>query len=160
MVLNQTASVTELAAAVGLSASLASNYLRSLNARGLLHATRRGVRVEYRIQADPAVPFAPDLSRTLAVTFRQESDPVTFVYRHATAFGHSRRQTILKALSGRELSLEGLARTTAIPLKSLNVHLIKLRTRGYLRTAGGKIHLIPPSAPLPAVLLQWTLKGF
>ena len=157
---NQPGTVTELADQAGLSVSLASNYLRQLNARGLLQATRRRGHVEYHILPDPAVPFAADLTRALADAIRHEADPVTFIYRHATAFGHPRRQMILRALAREGLNRQGLSRATGIPRMSLHTHLVKLKSRGYLSTKGNHLRLIPPRKPLPAVLLRWTLKGF
>ncbi len=66
--------VSAIADEARMPLSVASQYLRALNARGLLQARRVGRSVIYRVEADPAVPQAEPLLKALRAS-RREGTP-------------------------------------------------------------------------------------
>ena len=125
--------VSAVAGAVGVSAVLASLYLRSLSARGLLAARREGRWVFYRPAADPSVRVAADLLQALDSAFASKRDPTKEIFRQATAFTHPRRVQIVRALANGAMAMDALARNTAIGRFALRRHLAKLCRRGFVK---------------------------
>ncbi len=123
-------SVTETADRFGMSVSLASRYLRELNARGLLKATRRGRDVRYWPHADPSVPQATVILEALATTFRRAKKPVEYIFWLVTAFTHPRRIAILRALAHGPIDFDRLRASTRMSGAALKRHVRKLSRRG------------------------------
>ncbi len=131
--------VAELAAGVNLPVPVASQYLRLLQARGLIQSERLGRRVFYWDHPDPSVSHAASLLTAMKSTLapgQRSLDDALFVL---TAFTHPRRLQMIRALGVRGLCAENLRRVTGIPAQALRRHLVKLRRRGMLTVKGGRI---------------------
>lgn len=151
---NQT--VSEVAAAMHLSISIASQYLRALNARGLLCAQRHAGFVRYAVAPDPAVPetrgLVMALRESLCKGTRQER---AVVFRILTAFTHPRRVEIMAVLhTFPACTVRELARQARIPRTSLERHLKKLESRGFVVWRRCRWFRRPMRQSLARVLLQ------
>ena len=146
--------VSDVADAVGVPHTQTSQYLRALNARGLLRAERDGRWVYYQIHPDETIPETEDLLKALKTTFRREKDPVEKIFRLATAFTHPRRQEIFRALEGNALNGMELVRATGIPIKSMYRHLMKLIARGFVRHQGMAYVTASPGGELADLLCR------
>ena len=111
---------------------VASQYLRALNARGLLKARREGRWVYYRASPDGSVGEAKPLLLALERTFAQKSDSVSTIFRLVTAFTHPRRQDIFLALPRRGMAFGELMFKTGMSPDALRRHLRKLVDRGFV----------------------------
>jgi len=105
--------VSALAETLGLSLSLASQYLRALESRGLLEARREGRSVTYR-PAPVATPAA-GLVAALRLVFGKHDNPVETIFKTVTAFTHPRRIEIFGALTKGGQSLVKLRTVTYVP---------------------------------------------
>lgn len=144
--------VSEVAKHLKLGRPLASLYLRSLNARGLLEARRTGRKVIYLPHPDETVPGTELLLRSLGQTFRSDTDAVKNVFRLATAFTHPRRIRVIQALHGRPLSVRQLKLKTGVSEDALRRHLKKLTARGFAFQDKGVYYPATPSNPLGRAL--------
>jgi predicted transcriptional regulator len=124
--------VFELAENLGISESQASAHLQTLASHGLIQQYRRKMRLINSPEADPRITSAPALTESLHACYKKRI-PVQSVFRQATAFTHSRRIEIIRALSATGLSLEELSRKTQIPETALNRHMNKLSARGFVQ---------------------------
>jgi DNA-binding IclR family transcriptional regulator len=149
---NQT--VSELVRNLNLSVSGASQYLRALNARGLLRAERKGRHVYYRVAPDPRLPEAEMLVSGLEQAFAAEVDPVEALFHQVTAFTHPRRIAIVALLQGAPLSLPELQRQSGIPFRALHRHLVKLLQRGVVVNDGNTLALTAPPTLMADMLLR------
>ncbi len=93
--------VGALAQCVQVPPALASQYLRRLEARGLLSAERVGRWVKYRPSEAPNSSNSSGLAAALAASFRGEAGPVETLFKLATAFTHPRRIELLGLLHRR-----------------------------------------------------------
>ncbi len=154
---NPRTSVHAVAAALKIKPALASKYLRELNARGLLHATRLSANVFYHVQADQSVPGINALVKALINVLKSRTGNLDHVYRKATAFTHPRRVDIAKRLRyGGPASPSDLSRELTISIPALQRHLRKLASRGFLepRTPRSVYTLIEKGTPLEMALLR------
>jgi len=124
--------VSKVAESLGMSTGTASQYLRLLNSRGLLRATRVSRWVVYRLAANDSIPGTGELLGALESTFKRARDPIETVFRLATAFTHPRRIEIVRALGDTTLGLVELKRRTGISSEALQRHLGKLEERGVI----------------------------
>ena len=85
---NQT--VSAVAERMSLSMPAASQYLRALEARGLLISRRVGRRVEYRPSPGTREGAAEEIVKALRVAFRQRVRPIEAIFKLATGFTHPR----------------------------------------------------------------------
>jgi DNA-binding transcriptional ArsR family regulator len=115
-----------------LSAGTASQYLRILNARGLLRATRAGRRVTYRLAPDSSVHGTHAILRALRSAFIRAHDPAEKIFRFATAFTHPRRIAIVRQLDGTGMDAIEMGHRTGISREALQRHLTKLEDRGMI----------------------------
>jgi DNA-binding transcriptional ArsR family regulator len=139
--------VSGLAERLGWPVPVASQYLRSLNARGLLRARRPSRWVQYAPVADETIPQASALVAALRQCFLHHPDPIPLIYRLATAFTHPRRGEIYRALRAYPRTTGDLRAHTGIPERTLRRHLLKLQSRGFVANAHGVYHaLTPPNA--------------
>jgi DNA-binding transcriptional ArsR family regulator len=137
--------VTPLARRLGLSQSQASQHLRLLQSRGLLHVRRVGRYAEYRPHAEPSVVHAdPLLAATRAALKRRE--PVEEMVRAFTAFTHERRIILYRALEAGIDDRAALVRRTGISRPALKRHLRKFARRGVVDLSGSEVRLVslPP----------------
>jgi DNA-binding IclR family transcriptional regulator len=146
--------VSGVATQLHIPVMVACQYLRALNARGLIAARRHGRWVQYRAAADPSVRGSAALLQALKRTFSAEQDPVEVVFRLATAFTHFRRVQVVHALAAGPMSSAALKRTTRISRPALARHLAKLVARGFVVHEGGAYRLERPRCRLAAVLLS------
>lgn len=138
--------VSELAQRARLSPTVASLYLRQLQARGLIRPARVGRWVRYSAVADPAVAHAAEVLAAMKRALRRSHPPYRRLFRTLTGFTHPRRLAILRALTGRNaVPLEWLRDATGIPVPALSRHLDKLRRHGLVRRtpSGWRLALTP-----------------
>ncbi len=152
------ADVATVARACGLSRTGATVYLRALQARGLLRATRRSRWVIYHAEADPLVPHAPGLLiAVLAALQHQQAHQA--MCKQATAFTHERRIRIVQALAVEPQSALSLCRRCRISLQALGRHLQKLARRGFVRQdiEAAVWHLLRPPDAFGRALMHLAL---
>lgn len=130
-------SVTAMAEQLRLSLPAASQYLRALEARGLLIPRRVGRRVQYRLNVATSMEPARELAAALRLAFQRDPAPVETIYRLATSFTHPRRIDIFRALAVQALTLAQLQSTTRISGPALFRHLRKLESRGFVEGRHG-----------------------
>ena len=150
------ASVSELGNLVGLSEPVASSYLRALNARGLISPERQRTFVFYRLKANPEVAHAERMLLAMKTCWEGR---VSFsdVTHQMTAFTHSRRIDIVRALSGGALEEAQLSVKTSISPQALYRHVEKLVSRGFVKKRGHVVQLLEPDAALSRALLEMVL---
>jgi DNA-binding transcriptional ArsR family regulator len=103
---NQT--VSAVAERMSLSVPTASQYLRALEARGLLTCRRAGRRVEYRPSAGMSEGAAEEMVKALRLVFRRRAQPIEAIFKLATGFTHPRRVEVFRALANGADSLPKL----------------------------------------------------
>jgi DNA-binding transcriptional ArsR family regulator len=128
---NQT--VSTVAAHMRLSMPAASQYLRALEARGLLTCRRVGLRVEYRPPPTTTEGAAGPILTALRVAFRRRAQPVEALFKLATAFTHPRRIKVFRAVKDGADSIGKLQTATHISGRALSRHLAKLEARGFVK---------------------------
>jgi DNA-binding transcriptional ArsR family regulator len=131
---NQT--VAAVAERMSLSMPAASQYLRALEARGLLTCRRVGRRVEYRPSSGTGAGAAEEIVKALRLAFRRRARPIEAIFKLATGFTHPRRIEVFRALTKGADSLATLQAATNIPAKALSRHLAKLEARGFVKDEG------------------------
>lgn len=148
-------SVSELARAVGIGVSDASQELRRIQSRGLLQVDRRGSFVLYRFGADPQVSSAAPLLRALRDALAEyPEDRDAEIVRIAQGLSHPRRIAFAKVLrksprKRRDLpAAMGLSRTSARP------HVDGLMRSGLARRAGEWLVLEPVDHPVARALVR------
>lgn len=124
--------VSALAKRLRRRPSITSQYLRTLEARGLLTARRTGRWVVYRLSPATRQNAMSGLVAALRATFRCESKPVTTIFRLATAFTHPRRIEIFRALQAGPRTPREIQAVTGISGWALSRHLRKLEARGFV----------------------------
>ena len=122
--------VSAIAEQLHLPMSLASEYLRTLEARGLLSVRRVGRRVKYRPHSESNSGSA--LIVALRKVFRCEQKPCDIIFKCATAFTHPRRIELFKILFGKPCRIRELRDATRMSARSLARHLQKLELRGFV----------------------------
>jgi len=129
--------VSETALRLKLPMPVASQYLRALEARGLLSAHRMGSRVKYSISAaQPSSAMRP-LVGALRLAFQHEAEPIERIFKLATAFTHPRRVAVFHALKGSPQAPDQLRALVRIPYIALWRHLAKLEARGFVAARAG-----------------------
>jgi DNA-binding transcriptional ArsR family regulator len=144
--------VTAVANRLRLPVAVASQYLRALEARSLLVARRKGRYVSYRVSDGERAGAVEALVAALRTVFQREHDPITIVFKLATAFTHPRRVAVIQALAGGAQTLQELHDRTDISFPALMRHLAKLEARGLMMRGNGIYVLVPQRAPLPRAL--------
>ena len=124
--------VSAVAAHMRLSMPAASQYLRALEARGLLTCRRVGRRVNYGPTTGTSEGAAGEIVKALRVSFRK-AQPIDAIFKLATAFTHSRRIEVYRNVAIGADSFEKLQMATRIPARALSRHLRKLEARGLVK---------------------------
>jgi len=114
-----------------------SQYLRALEARGLLKAQRIGRRVKYRPNSTTSPGNAAALVEALRKTYQREIRPVETIFRLATAFTHPRRLEIFRALQAGPRTMQQIQAVTHISAWAMGRHLRKLESRGFVNSRDG-----------------------
>jgi DNA-binding MarR family transcriptional regulator len=128
--------VSAIAARLRLRVSLVSQYLRTLEARGLLRARRVGRHVVY----DPPAPStgpASELASALPTALVGGTRSRQNLFRLATAFTHPRRISIYRAILQHPRTAKQIRSATGIPERALDRHLKKLESRGFIHLRRG-----------------------
>lgn len=151
--------VSEIAEAMDLPVSMASHYLRVLNARGLLGVKRHARYARYVAVADPAVVGMRKLVMALRDSLSKGSERErVVVFRILTAFTHPRRLAILGILRKYPgATAEELKWRVRIPDRSLRRHLKKLAARHFVVKKGDRLYLRVPRHALARALLRYEL---
>jgi DNA-binding transcriptional ArsR family regulator len=147
-------SVAVMAARLRKPISVASEYLRALEARGLLAVRRVGRHVTYRPGAEMGEGAAPRLVIGLRRAFQQERQLVETVFKLATAFTHPRRIEIFRTLRTRPQTLGQLQGATGISERALVRHLRKLEARGFVACRRGRYVAVEPPDAFGGVLAR------
>ncbi len=147
--------VGDIAEHACVSEAVASEYLRALQARGLILACRESRWVRYTADPDPLVKGAARLlvalRRALLTEARSEADMIHTV----TAFTHPRRLEIMKWLQCVDgASIEGLSTHTQISVPALFRHLRKLKTRQRVSCCENLWRLVRDGSHLEKTLLS------
>jgi len=122
--------VSDVASDTGLPESTASEYLRTLNARGLLDVRRTSRWVEYRVSPNHSIPFATPLVSALKKQLLGGDEAIETVFKDLTAFTHPRRVHIVRVLKETSgLTAIRLVARTGISLPAMRRHLRKLVRR-------------------------------
>lgn len=148
-------SVTQLAQAVNVGISDASQELRRIQSRGVLLADRRGPFVFYRLQADPQVPSAAPLLKALKTALaasRAETD--ADLLRIATGLSHPRRVAIARELAAAPKRIMDLTSALRIPQSAASLHARRLVQAGFVRADGGWLFFKPGPHPLAQALAR------
>ena len=148
-------SVSQLAAAVGIGPSDASQELRRIQSRGLLKSERTQGRVFYRLEADPQVASAGPLLKALRTALaslppKQDAD----IARIAAGLAWSRRVAMAHALLGGPKTSTELSVELRLSSFAVYSHLRILQKAGWIQQKNGRMHLVPPDHPLGRVLAQ------
>ncbi len=146
--------VSRVAEHVGLRVSLASQYLRALNARGILAVSRRGVWVHYRVAPDPTIPEAALLVNALRRELNGAGPSIEHAFSALTAFTHPRRIRLVRLLGETgHLGRDELRRRSDMSGDALSRHLAKLTRRGIVSEEDGVWRLGSPGGPLAKALV-------
>jgi len=127
---NQT--VSAVAAQLHQPLSLVSEYLRALEARGLLTVRREGPRVKYRISPSGNGSGSSGLVSALRSICQTEPEPPKVIFNLVTGFTHPRRIEIFRVLQPGPRNLGQLRMATRISTWALLRHLRKLSARGFV----------------------------
>ncbi len=128
--------VGEIARRARTAEAVASEYLRALQARGLIRAERESRWVRYAPDPDPLVKGSRRLLVALRRALLAEGRSEEEIIRSLTAFTHPRRLDILWCLlRDGQASFERLCARTRISQPALSRHLSKLEARGMISCA-------------------------
>ena len=136
-----------------ITPKLASQYLRNLNARGLITARRQGRYVCYFPEADPEVSGSRALLEALRSALSSGRDPLGTAFHQLTAFTHSRRIAIVQCLRDGARSAGALKQQTQISQQALDRHLLKLHERRVIARDDALYRLATPRGRLATTLL-------
>jgi DNA-binding transcriptional ArsR family regulator len=154
VVRNPEAVVQDVARAAGVPTSLASQYLRQLQARGLLAARRDSRWVHYAAMSDDSVVHAGRILTAVRAALQAQKPPFSRTRQTLTGFTHPRRLAILSVIVARPgADADALRAVTGISRQALARHLDKLRRHGILAEADGCWRVVPSPDPLAAALL-------
>jgi DNA-binding transcriptional ArsR family regulator len=151
--------VTEMARDVGAPLSLTSEYLRALNARGLLTPVRQGRQVLYRAQDDPTLPEARILLHALRLGLAREEQWVKTAFDALTGFTHPRRIAMVQAVARGAFRVADICDKTGVSRRAVARHLNKLVRRGYLGEIHGNYRVVRPAPIIARSLLSLALRA-
>lgn len=147
--------VGEVAARLAVAENHACEYLRALQARGLIEARRQSRWVRYVPEPDPLVPNARPLMSALRAAFEKGAHKEADMIRVFTAFTHPRRIVIVRQLKRAcALGFEDLVRATGISPQALYRHLDKLADRGLVSQSRDGWRLAPGADRLSDALVK------
>ena len=124
--------VSELAGQLDLTLPVASQALRSMEARGLLTVRRIRRRVEYRIPSVANAGELGDLIAALRNHLRRGEPAVEQIMKLATGFTHPARIEIVSALNAGGKNFAEIQFITRLSAPALSRHLGKLLRRGFI----------------------------
>ena len=134
VVQNPDACVSFVAKELRLPLPLASQYLRDLQARGVLKVRRRSRWVFYAAKPDSSVQHAAPLLAALAAAIDVRATTLRDIVRLLDGCSHPRRLIILRHMRRAPVeSLLKLRHETGISVPALKRHLAKLERCGWVR---------------------------
>lgn len=156
--------VRDYAKALSIPDSIASIYLRQLNARGLLGVRRDRIKVFYNCEQDASLPDSIAIHDALrdylasGVKKGWESEIMTFL----RAFSHFNRLAMLVRLSRGPATMDELFESMGVCVKSVYHHLGFLHAAGLVTEARRQrqpsvFSLVWPEHPFCRVLLERVL---
>ena len=126
--------VSAIAKEVHLPVPVASQYLRDLQARGMLAVTRRSRWVFYSAGPDPSVEHADTLLVAIGIARVNREIPIDQVRAVLDGLAHPRRLAILHRLAQvRRSDFDGLRVATGISTPALWRHLDKLERCAWIQ---------------------------
>ena len=147
--------VTQLAKAVGIGISDASQELRRIQSRGLLKAERRHTSLIYHFSADPQVasarPLLKALQKALAIKTPNANKRLCEI---ANSLGHVRRIEMLKALMKKPQTAYSLQKEIQISQACIRRHLQPLLKCGFIQQDKKLLRYFPPRHPLAKALIR------
>jgi DNA-binding Lrp family transcriptional regulator len=145
--------VSSVARQMKLSLPAASQYLRALEARGLLTCQRVGLRVEYRPVAMTTEGGGGAIATALRMLVgRRRQQPPDVLFKLATAFTHPRRIEVYRAVKNGADSFVRVQAATHISRRALARHLAKLEARGFVKNEEDVYAVTNHAHPLGRVL--------
>ena len=148
--------VSEMAKAIGIGESAASQDLRRLQSRGLLRREHKGSAVIYRPIPDPQVPSASSLLSAIKKSLSSSPEQKAEMVRIAKAFSHDRRIQILHVLMQHPKSRVELLSLLHIRSTPLKHHLRFLLDSGCVQQEGRLFLYNPTKHPLFQALVKLT----
>ena len=149
------AGVSDLAQAVGIGDSDASQELRRIQSRGLLRVERKRSFVFYRFGADPQVPSAAPLVEALLEVLGASSEKQDAeIIRIAWGLAHPRRIALAQALVAAPQKLAPLCRTTQIPQSSASRHIGIMEEAGWVAKQDSWLVVAVQTHPIARALAQ------
>ncbi len=145
--------VSAVAREFGWPIPVASQYLRALNARGLLSVSRVGRCVHYSTGSDETVPESAELLTAVAGALRAGTSTER-IFRALTSCTHPRRIEVFRHLSQRPMTLGQLRKATGASRPALLRHLKKLIARRWVREADDGYHCRRPRDRLAQCLMR------
>ena len=151
--------VTRLAEDIGVSVSTASQYLRALNARGLVDVKRESSYVYYGSGKNRSLPEAQLLQDAFRRLFERKNLPSDWPARISPvlkAYANERRISIIRTIADNgSLTFASLSRLADMPETSLLRHLSLLLDGGVVAQDERRQYVIrPPQNSLQQALLK------
>jgi DNA-binding transcriptional ArsR family regulator len=150
--------VSSVARQMKLSLPAASQYLRALEARGLLTCRRVGLRVEYRPAAMTTDDGGGGIAAALRMLVGRRHRSPEVLFKLATAFTHPRRIEVYRAVNNGADSFVRVQAETHISARALGRHLAKLEARGFVKNEGDVYAVTNHAHPLGRVLARLALQ--
>ena len=150
--------VKEVARICRMPENTATQYLRALQARGLLAANRQSRWVYYVPRADPSVQHAEVILVAVTKAFAHD-EPADVMVAGLTAYTHPRRLAMVRRLAVGAAPVPALAQDTGISAPACYRHLEKLQSRAVVSVdLSGNWSLARPAPGLATTLLQAALE--
>ena len=157
--------VSDLARKFGIDQPIATNYLRQLNARGLLGVTRGRIKVFYNSEQDRSLPDSVEIQETLKACMVADSAPgwEGKLMTVMKAFSHFNRLAMITRLAEGPATIDDLRQAIGGCVKSIYHHLEFLSAAGLISVdqafhRPSVFQLVPPAHPLARTLLKITLQ--
>ena len=156
--------VSDLARMFKVSQPCATNFLRMMNARGLLGVSRGRIKVFYNSNLDRTLPDSMEFRQALEESFALDSANgwEQRLVKIMKAFTHTNRLAMITRLAEGDTTIELLHEAIGGCVKSIYHHLVFLEEAGIVgktiayRTAT-RFKLLPQTHPLARALLRLTL---
>jgi DNA-binding transcriptional ArsR family regulator len=153
--------VQTLALRCKLKKSVCSQYLRILNARGFLQASRCGRWVDYSLGANPNVKHADAILKAVVRALRgcTTAKEYAAVLKDLTIFTCPKRILMVRAIQANpDRSPSDLSAICRMPYQTLHRQLKKLERRAVITLEESSVTLCNPTHPLANKLLSLVLE--
>lgn len=150
--------IKEIAKHAALSAATCGQYLKYIQARGLIAVSRRGKCGFYRLSPDKLINESDPLLHALLRAFDMKFTNYS-ICKELTVFTHPVRIRLVQILEKeKRLAYDQLAAKLNMTVRSLPMHLDKLARRGVIETDGDNIALASPRNHLAEVLRRLAIQ--